>query len=75
MKRIILCCLLGGMLTTSTGCGLLQAVCCYRPCVPRGDCGPGMACGECDDGCGPTCGPMRRPFRGPACAPQRAQVL
>jgi hypothetical protein len=74
VKRIILCGLLGGMLMTSTGCGLLQAVFCYRPCVSRGDCGPAMAGGECDDGCGPTCGPTRRPIRGPACAPRRAQA-
>ncbi len=73
MKRLILLGLLGGLLTTGTGCGLFQAVFCYRPCVSNGDCGPGMACGDCDDGCG-TCGPMRRPICGPACAPRRAQV-
>jgi hypothetical protein len=50
--------LLGGLLMTSTGCGLFQAVFCYRPCVMRGDCG-GMCGDDCDDGCGPVCGPRR----------------
>lgn len=56
MKRLILFGLLGGLLATNTGCGLLQAVFCYRPCLSRGDCGPlGY------DGCGPAYGPMQRP--------------
>ena len=70
----MLCGLLGGMLINSTGCGLLQAVFCYRPCVMRGDCAPAMAGGECDDDRGPTCGPTRRPIRGPVYVPPRARV-
>ena len=38
MKRFILLSLLGGLLATNAGCGLLQAVFCCRPCAPRGDC-------------------------------------
>jgi hypothetical protein len=58
VKRFILFGLLGGLLATNTGCGLFQAVFCYRPCVARGDCMGG--CGDiCDDGCGPRCGPAR----------------
>jgi hypothetical protein len=66
--------LLGAVLSTSTGCGLFQAVFCYRPCAMRGDCGPALAGGDCDEGCGPTCGPTRRPIGGPACAPRRVQA-
>lgn len=72
VKRIILCCLLGGMLLSSTGCGLCQ-LCCWRPCSMRGDCGTGMSCDGCDDGCG-SCGPIGRPCRGPVCAGPRARL-
>ena len=34
MKRFILLGLLGGLLATNTGCGLLQAVFCCHPCGP-----------------------------------------
>jgi hypothetical protein len=55
--------LLGGLLTTNTGCGLFQAVFCWRPSQTRYDSGYG----NCDDGaCGPTCGPTCR--RGAMCA-------
>ncbi len=59
MKRIILFSLLGGMLAASSGCGLCQAVFCYRPCIGCGDC---AACG-CGDGCGEDCGPACGPTR------------
>jgi hypothetical protein len=75
VKRITLCSLLGGILISSSGCGLLQAVLCYRPCAMRGDSGPAMACGECEGDCGTTCGTVRRPIRGPASIPARAQVV
>jgi hypothetical protein len=73
VKRLILFGLLGGLLATNTGCGLLQAVFCYRPCATRGDCDVGFAGEGCDEGCGPTCGSMGRAVRGPACAPRRAR--
>jgi hypothetical protein len=63
VKRLLITLLLGGMLASSTGCGLLHAVFSYRPCVSRGDCGPGLACGGCDEGCGSTCGPTCGPRR------------
>lgn len=64
VKRLILFGLLGGLLATNTGCGLFQAIFCYRPCSLRNGCGPAYACDDCDDGCGPTCGPVvRRPVR------------
>ena len=75
VKRLILFCLLGGLLTTNIGCGLLQSVFCYRPCLSSGDCMPGVM-GECrDEGCGPTCGPMDRPVRAPAYGARRARVV
>ena len=59
MKRFILLGLLGGLLATNTGCGLLQAVFCCHPCGRCGDCVAG--CGDCcDEGCGPRCGPATR---------------
>ena len=72
MKRLILFGLLGGLLTTNTGCGLLQAVFCYRPCLSSGDCSPGAMDGCYDEGCGSTCGPMNRPARPPVNATRRA---
>ncbi|MBN1393997.1 MAG: hypothetical protein JW959_03115 [Pirellulales bacterium] len=72
MKRILLFGLLGGLLATGSGCGLMQAIFYYRPCVTRGDCTTGYgydgSTGEgCVDGCdscrGPTpagIGPPRR---------------
>lgn len=60
MKRILLLCLLGGALFANSGCGLLHAVCSYRPCVSRGDCSVGP-CDECGDFCGPTCRSVRGP--------------
>jgi hypothetical protein len=68
VKRLILFGLLGGLLATNTGCGLLQAVFCYRPSVSYGGCGPAIAGENCDEGCGPTCGPVRRPIRASRCA-------
>ncbi|MCE5269481.1 MAG: hypothetical protein LLG00_16515 [Planctomycetaceae bacterium] len=62
MKRIMLLGLLAGVLATTTGCGLFQAVFCCRPCNMRGDCGSGV-CDGCDDGGGPTCGPRCGPVR------------
>lgn len=58
MKRFILIGLLGGLLSTNTGCGLLQAICNYRPCG-NGPCGPSMA-DSCGEGCGPMYGAPRR---------------
>ena len=51
VKRILLTCLFGGVLAVN-GCGLLQAVFCYRPCVAHGDyeseyCGSCGPCGNC----------------------------
>ena len=68
MKRFILCGLLGGLLATNAGCGLLQAIFCYRPCASCGDCV--AVCGGdcCDEGCGPRCGPMSRCGGPPRCA-------
>ena len=72
MKRFILTCLLGGVLSASSGCGLCQSIFCYRPCVGYGDCAGGCgACGE--EGCGPACGP-RCPVRPFACAPRCART-
>lgn len=71
MKRILLFGLLAGLLTNGTGCGLFQAVFCYRPCVIRGDCD-----GYRSDGCG-DCGPVAaygRPVRGPVYGPRRAMM-
>lgn len=65
MKRLILFGLLGTLLATNTGCGLFQALFCYRPCITRGDCDPAFAGGGCDEGCGPTCGHVRPPVYGP----------
>ena len=74
MKRILLSSLVAGMLASSTGCGLLQSVFCYRPCVSQGDCGPGYCGSGCDEGCGPACAPMRRPVRAPMRIPPRAMA-
>ncbi|MCD4726734.1 MAG: hypothetical protein K8R46_03670 [Pirellulales bacterium] len=80
MKRILLFGLLGGLLTVGSGCGLMQAVFCYRPCVTQGDCAPGYGyyngkCGEdCGGICDPSCGPRWGPARAPAFAPRRALV-
>jgi hypothetical protein len=68
VKRLILFGLLGGLLATNTGCGLFQAIFCYRPCATRGDCGEGVCGNPCNEGCGPACGPRRplypaRPMR------------
>lgn len=81
MKRILLLGLLAGLLTTSTGCGLFQAVFCCRSDRMGGcGCGCGGCMGdECDGGCGPscdstcgaTCGAGRRPLRDAMC---RARV-
>ena len=77
MKRIILLGLVGGLLAVNSGCGLFQAIFCYRPCMSRGDCGPG-GCGECCDNtcapaCAPACGPARCPARPLACASRCTQ--
>ena len=74
MKRILLSSLVAGMLASSTGCGLLQSVFCYRPCVSQGDCGPGYCGSGCDEGCGPACASMRRPVRAPMRIPPRAMA-
>ena len=74
VKRLILCGLLGGLLATTTGCGLFQAIFCYRPCVMRGDCDAAFAGASCEEDCDPTCGPMQRPVRGLAYAPRRARA-
>jgi hypothetical protein len=58
------------MLVASTGCGLGQAIFCYRPCSMRGDCDLGGCDDGCDDCC-PTCG-ATRPGRLPAYSPRRA---
>ena len=74
MKRIVLFGLLSGVLAVGTGCGLLQSVFCYRPCLTRGDCNGGPCTDGCEDGCGgPSCGPVRRvaPAR---CAPRVARA-
>jgi hypothetical protein len=73
VKRLVLLGLLGGLLTTNAGCGLFQAIFCYRPCVGGGDCTVGTGDG-CDDGCGPTCGQAYRPVRTAACAPRCGRV-
>lgn len=73
MKRLIVFGLLAGLLTTNSGCGLLQAVFCYRPCQSGGQCGPAYADDGCGESCGPTCGPMHRPVR-PVVAARRAVV-
>jgi hypothetical protein len=74
VKRLILFGLLGGLLAANTGCGLLQAVFCYRPCLSRGDCGPDLCGDPCDDGCGPTCRPGYRGVREPIYGARRAAV-
>jgi len=74
VKRILLSSLVAGMLASSTGCGLLQSVFCYRPCVSQGDCGPGYCGSGCDEGCGPACASMRRPVRAPMRIPPRAMA-
>jgi hypothetical protein len=74
VKRLILSGLLGGLLATNTGCGLLQAVFCYRPCATRGDCAAGFANEGCDEGCGPTFGSVQRPVRAPAYGLRRARA-
>ena len=74
MKRLMLCALLVGLLATNSGCGLFQAVFCYRPCITQGDCPPGFGMDGCDEGCGPICGPTRRPVRPTGCAPRRSWV-
>jgi hypothetical protein len=58
VKRLMLISLLGALLATGTGCGLGQAIFCYRPCAMRGGCG-GMcdSGGDCGPACGPACGP------------------
>ena len=66
MKRILLFGLLGGLLSIGSGCGLMQAVFCYRPCVDRGDCVSGCCgatCGDDCDDCGPAWGPAPAPRR------------
>ena len=73
MKRIMLFGLLAGVLAATTGCGLFQAVFCYRPCAMRGDCGPGC----CGDGATRVAG--RRAGRGAGrpragVRPRRARV-
>ena len=73
VKRTILFCLLGGVLTAATGCGLGQAIFCYRPCAMRGDCD---SCGcnscscsnSCDEGCCPTCRSARLSRSNAACS-------
>ena len=72
MKRVILFGLLGGLLATSTGCGLCQAIFCYHPCVNR--CDGNMGCDGCDEGCGQPCGPPARAMRATGCGCQRARV-
>ena len=68
MKRFILFGLLGGLLATNAGCGLLQAIFCCHPCGPRGDCVAGYGGDCCDEGCGPRCGPAARCGGPPRCA-------
>ena len=72
VKRLILFGLLAGLLTANSGCGLLQAVFCYRPCLGGGQCGPAVVDDGCGESCGPTCGPVHRPVRAVASAPRRA---
>jgi len=60
--------LLGGMLLTNTGCGLLQAVFCYHPRGMRGVCdSPAMVC-EGEECGGAVCGPSCRPRCGTVCS-------
>ena len=58
----------GGVMAANTGCGLFQAIFCYRPCATRGDCGPGLRRRGLRRRLRAACGPIRRPVRGPACA-------
>lgn len=58
-------------MSIGSGCGLMQAVFCYRPCVDRGDCVSGPCDATCGDDCG-ECGPSWGPSRGPAPAPRRS---
>lgn len=68
---------LGAILTTNSGCGLLQAIFSYKPCVMRGTCGTGES-GMCDEGCeegyGPVYGLPRRAVAPPVFGPRRAVV-
>jgi hypothetical protein len=63
VKRIIFFGLVGGVLAATSGCGLCQAIFCYRPCVSCGGCGD---CCDDEGGCGARpC--LARPC---ACAPR-----
>jgi len=78
MKRAAFLLLAAGLLSTTSGCGVIQALvycpfgdggpvlrrgcCCEGPCGPA--CGP---CGGCEAPCGPACGPCNGPACGPAC--------
>ena len=70
MKRILLFGLLAGVLTANTGCGLLHAVFCCRPCGD--DCSPCSCNQTCDEDCGSGCGVVGRPIRTAGCVPRRA---
>ena len=84
MKRAAFLLLTAGLLSTTSGCGVIHALiycpfgdggpvlrqgcCCEGPCGPT--CGPRGACqAPCGPACGPTCGPTCGPACGPACAP------
>ncbi len=73
VKRILIFALLGGLLSIGSGCGLMQAIFCYRPCVMRGDCPPGPCDSFCGDDCG-DCGPAWGMPRGRVAVPRRAVV-
>ncbi len=62
MKRSIVVSLFGGLLLATTGCCLLDGICCYRPCVARAACADGCD-GDCGGGCGSCCGPFHHPVR------------
>jgi hypothetical protein len=76
MKRAAFFLLAVGLLSTTSGCGVFQALI-YNPfgdggpvlrrgCCCEGPCGP--ACGPCSAACGQTCGACQAPC-GPACGP------
>jgi len=74
MKKLSLMIALGAIVATSTGCGLLQAIFSYRPCVMRGTCESGMCDEGCEEGYGPVYGLPRRATCPPVVRPRRAVV-
>ncbi len=75
MKKITLIIALGAMLVASSGCGLLQAIFSYKPCVMRGTCEPSLCDEGCEEGYGPVYGGFpRRTACPPVVGPRRAVV-